>query len=315
LLVALLGIVAPMFLGWAAAAWLLPDSPTLAHVFVGATLSATSIGITSRVLKDLGVMQSREGQIILGAALIDDVLGLVVLAVVTGAVTAATAGTASLSAFAIGGILLRAVLFLGITVGLGQLLSAHIVRLAARTGKPDVLLAIGLSLCFILAYAAERIGLAGIIGAFAAGLMLDPYGQGVRAREEDTALAELMHPLSALFVPLFFILMGVQVDVMSLASPEILALGAVLIVCALAGKLVCGLGVVGCGVNRLAIGIGMIPRGEVGLIFAGIGVGMTLGEKPLLTQGMFSAIVLMVLVTTLLAPVGLRWAFSAARTD
>lgn len=315
LVAALLGVAVPILLGWAAAAWLLPDSPTLAHVFVGATLSATSIGITSRILKDLGVMQSREGQIILGAALIDDVLGLVVLAVVTGAVAAATAGTASLSALAIGGILLRAVVFLGITVGLGQLLSESIVRLVARTGKPDILLVIGLSLCFILARAAELIGLAGIIGAFAAGLMLDPYGQGVRTRENEAALSELMHPLSALFVPLFFILMGIQVDVMSLASPEILSLGAVLIVCALAGKLVCGMGVLVGGVNRLAIGIGMIPRGEVGLIFAGIGVRMTLGEKPLLTQGMFSAIVLMVLVTTLLAPVGLRWAFSPPRTE
>jgi Kef-type K+ transport system membrane component KefB len=315
LFAALIGIAAPMLLGWGAAVWLLPDSPTLVHVFVGATLSATSIGITSRVLKDLGVMQSREGQIILGAALIDDVLGLVVLAVVTGAVTAATAGTASLSALAIGGILLRAILFLGITVGLGQLLSERLIHLAARTGKPDILLVIGLSLCFILAYAAELIGLAGIIGAFAAGLMLDPYGQGVRAREEEAALAELMHPLSALFVPLFFILMGVQVDVTSLASPEILALGAVLIVSAVAGKLVCSLGIVGGGVNRLAIGIGMIPRGEVGLIFAGIGVGMTLEGKPLLTQGIFSAVVLMVLVTTLLAPVGLRWAFARPRTE
>ncbi|MGE5303510.1 MAG: cation:proton antiporter [Alphaproteobacteria bacterium] len=315
LFAALLGIAAPMLLGWAAAAWLLPDSPTLAHVFVGATLSATSIGITSRVLKDLGVMQSREGQIILGAALIDDVLGLVVLAVVTGAVTAATAGTASLSALAIGGILVRAILFLGITVGLGQLLSEHLIRLAARAGKPDILLVIGLSLCFILAYVAELIGLAGIIGAFAAGLMLDPYGQGVRAREEEAALAELMHPLSALFVPLFFILIGIQVDVMSLVSPEILALGAVLIVCALAGKLVCGLGVLGGGVSRLAVGIGMIPRGEVGLIFAGIGLGMILEGKPLLTQGIFSAVVLMALVTTLVAPIGLRWAFSSAQTE
>jgi Kef-type K+ transport system membrane component KefB len=315
LFAALVGIAAPMLLGWGAAVWLLPDSPTLVHVFVGATLSATSIGITSRVLKDLGVMQSLEGQIILGAALIDDVLGLVVLAVVTGAVTAATAGTASLSALAVGGILLHAILFLGITVGLGQLLSERLICLAARTGKPDILLVIGLSLCFILAYVAELIGLAGIIGAFAAGLMLDPYGQGVRARDEEAALTELMHPLSALFVPLFFILMGIQVDVMSLASPEILALGAVLIVCALAGKLVCGLGVLGGGVSRLAIGIGMIPRGEVGLIFAGIGVGMTLEQKPLLTQGIFSAIVLMVLVTTLVAPIGLRWAFSRPRTE
>jgi Na+:H+ antiporter len=310
LLVALVGVAAPMLLGWLAAAWLMPGSPTLAHLFVGATLSATSIGITSRVLKDLGVMHSREGRIILGAALIDDILGLVVLAVVTGAVAAATAGTASLSVVGVAGILLRAVLFLGITVGLGHLLSKRLVRWVARTGKPDIILVIGLSLCFMLAYVAELIGLAGIIGAFAAGLMLDPYGQGVRTGDEASALAELMHPLATLFVPLFFVLMGIQVDVTSLASPEILVLGAVLIVCALAGKLICGLGAIGAGMSRLAIGIGMIPRGEVGLIFAGIGARLTLEDKPLLGAGMFSAIVLMVLITTLLAPIGLRWAFA-----
>jgi len=315
LLAALVGIVVPMLLGWAAAAWLLPDSPTLAHVFVGATLSATSVGITSRVLKDLGVTQSREGQIILGAAVIDDVLGLVVLAVVGGAVAAATTGTASLSIITIGGILLRAVLFLGITVGLGRMLSEPIVRLAARTGQPGILLVIGLSLCFVLAFAAELVGLADIIGAFAAGLLLDPYGQGVRARQEEATLSELMHPLSALFIPLFFVLMGIQVDVRSLGSPDIMLLGAVLVLCGLIGKLACGLGVLGDGVNRLAVGIGMIPRGEVGLIFAGIGVRLTLEGKPLLTQGIFSAIVFMVLITTLVAPIGLRWAFARPERD
>ena len=310
LLVALVGIAAPMLLGAAAGAWLLPGSPTLVHVFVGATLSATSVGITSRVLKDLGVTQSREGQIILGAAVIDDVLGLVVLAVVSGAVTAAATGTAGLSALAIAGILLRAVLFLGVTVGLGPVLSGFIVRLAARTGQPGMLLVMGVSLCFILAFAAELIGLADIIGAFAAGLLLDPYGRGVRAGEKEATLSELMHPLSALFVPLFFVLMGIQVDVRSLAGPDIMVLGAALVLCGLAGKLACALGVFGKGVNRLAVGIGMVPRGEVGLIFAGIGVRLTLEGKPLLTEGIFSAIVLMVLVTTLLAPIGLRWAFA-----
>jgi Kef-type K+ transport system membrane component KefB len=310
LLVALVGIVVPMLLGWGAAAWLLPESPTLAHVFVGATLSATSVGITSRLLKDLGVTQSREGQIILGAAVIDDILGLVVLAVVSGAVAAATTGTAGLSIIAIGGILLRAVLFLGITVGVGRLLSEPIVRLAARTGQPGMLLVFGLSLCFVLAFAAELVGLADIIGAFAAGLLLDPYGEGVRAREEEATLSELMHPLSALLVPLFFVLMGIQVDVRSLGGPDIMLLGAVLVLCGLIGKLACGLGVLGDGVNRLVVGIGMVPRGEVGLIFAGIGVRLTLGGKPLLTQGIFSAIVFMVLITTLVAPIGLRWAFS-----
>ena len=308
-LVALVGVLIPILLGWGAAAWLLPDSPPLAHIFVGTTLSATSVGITARVLKDLGVAQSLEGQIILGAAVIDDVLGLIVLAVVSGAVAAAATGGPGLSSLAIGGILLRAILFLGITVGLGHLLSKPIVRLAARTGQHGILLVFGLGLCFTLAFAAELVGLAGIIGAFAAGLMLDPYGEGVRTRKEEATLSELMHPLSSLFVPLFFVLMGIQVHLGSFASPNILILGVVLVLCALAGKLTCALGVVSRGVNRLAVAIGMIPRGEVGLIFAGIGTSLTLRGQPVLPQGAFSAIVLMVLVTTLVAPVGLRWAF------
>ena len=287
----------------------MPESPSLVHLFVGATLSATSVGITARVLRDLGAAQSREGQIILGAAVVDDVLGLVVLAVASGAVTGAAAGVPGLSILGVAGILVRAILFLAITVGLGHLLSGPIVRLAARTGQHGILLVVGLALCFSLAFAAELVGLADIIGAFAAGLMLDPYGEGLRARPEEATVSELMHPLSSLFVPLFFVLMGLQVHLASLLSPAILVLGAALILCAVAGKLVCGLVAFGWGVNRLAVGIGMVPRGEVGLIFAGIGAGLSFRGQPVLSQGAFSALVLMVLVTTLLAPVGLRWAF------
>jgi Kef-type K+ transport system membrane component KefB len=260
-------------------------------------------------LKDLGVTQSPEGQTILGAAILDDVLGLILLAVVGGMVTAAATGGPGLSALAIAGIFVRAVLFLGITVGLGHWLSGPIVRLAARTGQHGMLLVFGLALCFTLAYIAELVGLAGIVGAFAAGLLLDPYGTGVRASEDEATLAELLHPLSTLFVPLFFVLMGIQVHLGSLADATVLRFGAVLVLCAVAGKLACGLGVVGRGINRLAVAVGMIPRGEVGLIFAGIGASLTLQGKPLLSQGVFSAVVLMVLITTLVTPVGLRWAF------
>jgi Kef-type K+ transport system membrane component KefB len=205
---------------------------------------------------------------------------------------------------------LRAVLFLGITVGLGRLLSGSIVRFVARIGHPGLLLVVGLALCFILAFAAELVGLAGIIGAFAAGLLLDPYGEGVRAREEEPTLAELMHPLSALFVPLFFVLMGIGVNMINFATPTIVGLGAVLVFFAIIGKLACGLGVRRGSANRLAVGIGMIPRGEVGLIFAGIGVRLMVDGRPVLPEAIFSAIVLMVLLTTVVAPIGLRWAFS-----
>jgi Kef-type K+ transport system membrane component KefB len=305
-LVAVIGLVTPFTLGWGTARWLLPEAPTLAHLFVGATLTATSVGITARVLKDLGSLRSREGQVILGAAMLDDILGLVVLAVMTGLVTATATGGPGLSGLAMTGIVLKAIVFLGVTVGLGHRLSGPIVRLAARTGRPEMLLIFGLALCFALAFVAERIGLAGIVGAFAAGLLLDPYGEGIRTRDEEATLSELLRPLSSLFVPLFFVLMGIQVDIVSLVSPESVAFGAVLVLVAVAGKLACAAGVVGGGINRLAVGIGMVPRGEVGLIFAGIGAALTLDDHPLLSQATFSALVLMVVVTTLLTPVGLR---------
>jgi Na+:H+ antiporter len=307
ILVAMVCIVAPIALGWAASAWLLPDKPMLVHLFVGATLSATSVGITARILKDLGVTQEREGQIILGAAILDDVLGLIVLAVVGGMATAAATGGVGVSVMHVVGIAIRAAVFLGAAAVVGHFASASIVHAAARTGHPDeTLLVVGLALCFTFAFVAERIGLADIIGAFAAGIFIDPYGRGVRSREESLTLSQLLHPLSSVLAPLFFVLMGMQVRLDSLASGAVLAAASVLVVVAVASKLVCGLGVTIPGVNRLAVGLGMLPRGEVGLIFAGIGAGLMLNGEPILGPALFSAVVLVVLVTTLLAPAGLR---------
>lgn len=305
-LVALIGVVIPFGLGFGLAFWLLPAASYLTHVFIGATLTATSVGITARVLKDLGATGSREGQIILGAAILDDILGLMVLAVVTGIVTAAGGEGTGLSILEIAAIIGKAVLFLGITVFAGHFLAGPIVRLAARTGEHGIILIFGLALCFTLAFIAESIGLADIIGAFAAGLMLDPYGQGVRTKQEEATLSELLHPLSSFFVPLFFVLMGIQVYLPSLADPSVLEFGIMLVLVAVVGKLACALGVVQSGASRLAVGIGMLPRGEVGLIFAGIGTSLSFQGKPILSQELFSAVVLMVLITTLIAPIGLR---------
>jgi Kef-type K+ transport system membrane component KefB len=233
-----------------------------------------------------------------------------ILAVVTGIAAAAGGGTSGLSILEIAAIIGKAALFLGVTVVAGHFLSRPIVRLAARTGEPGIILIFGLALCFTLAFVAELIGLADIIGAFAAGLLLDPYGQGVRTKEEEATLSELLYPLSSFFVPLFFVLMGLQVYLPSLADPRALGFGFILVLVALVGKLVCALGVVQQGVNRLAVGMGMLPRGEVGLIFAGIGVSLTLKGEPILSPELFSAVVLMVLITTLVAPIGLRRAFA-----
>lgn len=310
-LVAVVGVAVPFALGWGVAAWLVPASPGLAHVFVGATLTATSVGITVRVLKDLGALSTREGQTILGAAILDDVLGLVVLAVVGGAVRGAGTGEGGVSLGAAATTLVKAALFLAGTVVLGVWLSRPIARAVARAGRPGLFLTVGLALCFVMAHVAELIGLAGIIGAFAAGLLLDPYGEDVRARSDEAPLRELLHPLAGLFVPLFFVLMGLQVDAGALAEPSALALGAALTVAAIAGKLACALGVVGQGIRRAPVAFGMLPRGEVGLIFAGVGSTLTVAGAPLLDAATFSSIIIMVLVTTLIAPVGLRWSLRA----
>lgn len=312
-LVAVVGVVVPFALGWGVAAWLTPASSGLAHVFVGATLTATSVGITVRVLKDLGALSTREGQTILGAAVLDDVLGLVVLAVVGGAVQGAGTGASGFSVEMAAAILVKAALFLAVTVVLGMWLSRPIARAVARAGRPGLFLTIGLALCFTLAHVAELIGLAGIIGAFAAGLLLDPYGEDVRGRPDEAPLRELLHPIAGLFVPLFFVLMGLQVDAGALANPSALALGAALTAAAIAGKLACALGVVGRGIRRVPVAFGMLPRGEVGLIFASVGSTLAVAGAPLLDPATFSSIIIMVLVTTLIAPVGLRWSLRPRR--
>lgn len=312
-LVAIVGAAVPAGLGWAAARWFLPDASSLVHAFIGATLSATSVGITARVLRDLGKTGSAEGRIILGAALIDDVLALIVLAVASAGVTAAETGSSGLSALGILGIIGRAAIFLGATIALARYLSVHIVRFVGRVAPPGTMLVVGLALCFTLAWLAERIGLADIVGAFAAGLLLDPYGRGVRSREDEASLAELLHPIGSLFVPLFFILMGLQVQLGTVASGSMLLFAFVISACAVAGKVAAGIGAVQPAVDRLSVGIGMVPRGEVGLIFAGLGTTLTLGGRPLLSEAVFSAVVIMVLVTTLVAPIGLRWSMNRRR--
>jgi Kef-type K+ transport system membrane component KefB len=307
ILAAAIGVVTPIVLGGLASAWLLPHKPALVHIFVGAALSATSVGITARVLQDLQATQRPEGQIILGAAILDDILGLVVLAVVGGMATAAATGGSGVSLVMVLGIVVQAAVFLVAAAAFGHFLSAPLARWAGRTGRPDeTLLVFGLALCFCFAFLSERIGLADIIGAFAAGVFIDPYGRGIRTHDEADTLRRLLHPLSSVFVPLFFVLMGMRVSLEGLPLGSVLLLAGALTLCAVLSKLVCGLGVLTPGTSRLAVGIGMVPRGEVGLIFAGVGAGLTLGGEPVLSRSIFTAIVLVVLVTTLLAPVGLR---------
>jgi Kef-type K+ transport system membrane component KefB len=305
-LVATLGVAAPFALGWGVGAWLLPDASLYVHAFLGATLCATSVGITARVLQDLNRSKTREARVILGAAVIDDVLGLVILAVVSGVIASADLGQEH-GAGDVAVILGKAFGFLAAALVLGLYLSPRLFRVASRLRVRGVLLAVALAFCFSLSWLSSYIGLAPIVGAFAAGLILeDVHYRDFRDRGEHT-IEELIHPIAGFLVPIFFVLMGMRTDLQAFLQPGVLTLAAALTVAAIAGKQACSLGVLGRGLDRLSVGIGMIPRGEVGLIFANIGLTLSFGGKPIIDQSTFSAVIVMVIVTTMVTPPLLGW--------
>lgn len=328
LLVALLGVVTPFLLGWGVAAYFLPNEARLVHIFIGATLCATSVGITARVFKDLRKLATREARIILGAAVIDDVLGLIILAIVSGAIRASATG-AALSLMQVTLIAAKAFGFLLAAIIAGHFIIPKVLRAVGRLESRGILLTFAISFCLFLAWAADKFGLAPIVGAFAAGLVLDEvhYRPGRESSElasesaitktGERSLAELLQPVSAVLVPIFFVLMGMKVDLRLFAQVELLGFAFALTLVAIIGKQICSLGVLERGVNRTAIGLGMIPRGEVGLIFAGIGASLLLptiggpGEAiistPVIGPATFGAIVIMVIVTTLITPPALKW--------
>jgi Kef-type K+ transport system membrane component KefB len=312
LLVAVLGVLAPFFLGWAVSANFMPTEPRLLHVFIGATLCATSVGITARVFKDLGKLGTREARIVLGAAVIDDVLGLLVLAVVAGTIRAAGSG-GTLSMLEVGVIGLKSVAFLIGSIAIGHFMMPRMLRGAGRLETRGVLLTLAISFCLLLAWAAAIVGLAPIVGAFAAGLILDEVHYKPTGGRKERDLHDLLQPVSTVLVPIFFVLMGLKVDLRFFGQMETLGFALVLTLAAIVGKQICALGVVERRINRLAIGLGMIPRGEVGLIFAGIGATLMLptasgGTQPVISSAVFGAVVIMVIITTLITPFALKWA-------
>ena len=306
LLVATIGVIGPFILGYGVAAWLVPGSSAYEHAFIGTVLCATSVGITARVFKDLGKVQAPEARIVLGAAVIDDVLGLLVLAVVVAIATAADKGQA-LSGIAIGITIAKAVMFVVGAIVVGRLLSPRLFRLAARLRARGVLVAVGLSFCFVLAWLSDEVGLAPIVGAFAAGLVLEDVHSREFTGRGERALDQLIEPISYFLVPIFFVLMGARTDLFALANPQILGLAAAITVAALSGKQICGLAVLEKGLDRVFVGLGMIPRGEVGLVVASIGQQLSVHGQPMIDSATFSAVVIMVMVTTLLTPPLLKW--------
>ena len=430
-LVACLGVIVPFFLGWGVAAYFWEDltalmKPEMAaavapfatyvHVFIGAVLCATSVGITARVLQDMGKIRTRESRIILGAAVFDDVLGLIILAVCVGIVSAVGGGKPlrldrvekQVAGFQVTSgkktqlfvehvnkrlqegkrsgylynvrtkhgqflgrdaapafqdtierqldaiqsdreieqqeaaaiarveqfdqlgfrlylertefhsidilwiVLISVAFFVGMATA-GLLLVQPIYRLASYLRVHGVLLTSALLICFLAAYVAKKIGLAPIVGAFMAGLILEDVHFRELPDRRKHNLHDLLAPLTTFLTPIFFVRMGILVDLSSFGNVSILGFALALTVAAILGKQVCSLGVVERGLNRTAVGLGMIPRGEVGLIFANEGTKLTLNGAPVVDPNILSAVVIMVIVTTLVTPPVLKWRFGRKR--
>ena len=296
-IVAVVGVVAP-FVAGTAGLMLIFGMPIIPAVFAGAALTATSIGITSKVLSELGQLKSTEGQIIVGAAVIDDVLGIIVLAVV-----ASLAKTGEVDVTNLIYLIVSATAFLLGSIFFGKFFNKSFVAIAEKLQTRGNLVIPALTFAFSMAFLANVIHLEAILGAFAAGLVLDETDK----RKE---LDQQIIPIADILVPIFFVSVGARVD-LSVLNPtsadnrQGLVIAAFLIVVAIIGKVITGWAVFGKEkINRLAIGIGMIPRGEVGLVFAGIGAASGALDKPLQ-----AAIIIMVILTTFVAPPLLRFAF------
>ena len=291
LTVAFIGVATPFALGFFAVKLLsIGGGSTELAIFMGAAMTATSVGITARVFADLRRLHTDEAKTIIGAAVIDDVIGLIIL----GVVAAALGGDGEFSTGTLLTITAKAVGFLIVVVAVGHLIAPYFFRFL-RFLKVEGSFVVG-SFVFAIAVglAAEHFaGLEPIVGAFAAGLVA---GQTKFAERIEAEL----RPIAFLFVPIFFLFIGTQVDVGALTDPEVLLAGGLISLLAIVGKFVAGLGVLTKGVDRRIVGVGMVPRGEVGLIFAALGASQL---SAVVSPGDNAIVVLMVVVTTLLAPV------------
>jgi Kef-type K+ transport system membrane component KefB len=301
--VAVIGVAVPFTLGTAGLISLF-SVPAVPAIFAGAALTATSIGITAKVLAEIQRLSSREGQIIIGAAVLDDVLGIIVLAVV-----ASLAKTGEIQILNIVYLIVSATVFLIGAILLGRLFNPYFVALVDRLKTRGQIILPALIFAFVLAYIGAAIHLEAILGAFAAGLVL-------AETEKRTEIEEQVIPIADMLVPVFFVVVGAKTDISVLnpfdpANREGLIIATFLVIIAIIGKVVTGLGVFGQpGINRLAIGIGMVPRGEVGLVFAGVGA-----STGVLSESLDAAIIVMVIITTFIAPPLLRLVFEEPKAE
>lgn len=289
LAVAVVGVVVPFAAGFGVA--LAFDTSTNTAVFIGAALTATSVGITARVFGDLRALATTEARVVLGAAVADDVLGLIILTVVVKVVTGGDVDAVTiLSTFGLAIGFLAVTGLLGI-VGVPKLLD--VVHRRAMSPATVTVAAFAITLAF--AELADAAKLAFIIGAFMAGL-------GLGRSHHHERIARDLGAVGNILIPVFFASIGINADLDAMFKPSVLGLAAVLSAVAVAGKLASALGMFGARVDRLLIGLGMIPRGEVGLIFASIGL-----ANGVLDADQYGALILVVLVTTVITPPLLRW--------
>jgi len=289
-LVAAVGVAVPFALGFGVVRWL--GHPPLLAVFVGATLTATSVGITARVLADLGRLQDATAKVVLGAAVVDDVLGLIILAVVTG-----VAQTGRVSPAAVGMLSLQAAVFLLAAILLGIRLAPALARVVAQMQARGALIVSAVVFAVLLAALADMTGLATVIGAFAAGLVL-------ATTEQRLHIEDRIKPVADLLVPVFFVTVGMKVQPALLnpfAPGAAFVVTMLLTIVAITSKLAAGLVVYQRDVRRWPVGVGMVPRGEVGLIFAGAGL-----AAGVIAEGLYSSLVVVVMLTTFVAPPWLK---------
>ena len=269
---------------------------TIHAIFIGATLTATSVGITARVLSDLKSIHLDESRIIIGAAVADDVIGLVILGVMVGLINSGTISFGNIMYISS-----LAVLFLVLSFIIGVKMAPFLLKVIQQMKVRGILIAMAFAFCLLLSFFAEKIGLATIVGAFAAGLVL-------AKTESKTHIEERVKPLTDIFAPVFFVTMGMAVDVkifniFEVANQQIMFFAVILIIVAIIGKLLAGLGEIKRKTSKLLVGIGMIPRGEVGLIFVAFGL-----THKVITQDIYSAVLIVIIVTTFITPPALKWA-------
>ena len=297
--VAIAGVFAPFALAYLTCLLLHVQMDLSGHLFLAATLSATSVGITASVLKDLGAIKRPESEVILGAAVIDDILGLVMLAVVS-----RIAVSGSVDGLLIGKTLTIAIFFIAMVIFAGEWIAARGKSFARRLDRTNGILFFALAFAFGVSWIAQSIGLAAIVGAFAAGLVIRDQSSQLGSEtsgETPRSMATTISPLQCFLSPLFFLFVGMQVDVRFFLDGNTLLLALVFCICAILGKLAAGLAA-GRDLHRLTVGIGMVPRGEVGLVFLGAGRGLgVIGDS------LFAALVIVVFVTTLITPPALKW--------